>query len=403
MARNDNAAEAAAKAAERAASEAGRVLQERQQARSEAPDPSPERTLHLPKKSEVVLSDAESEANLAKARKNVPNKKGLEEIRRTRADQDGSLESLEKNQPEEPEKPAKPAAAPAKAPEAPAAPAAESTVAAAAAQQPEQPAAPEAPKTVRVKIDGVESDVSESEVNDYGGVKAYQIAKAAENRLAKANESLAESRKMQQAMADLMARANPPKPTETDAQFIASRMEKVRFGTEEESAAAMQEILARSRPQIDQNAVVLQATTSMKRDNAMAQFAKEFQDVASQPMLKILVANLEHQKLAQYVPNGQVNWAALATLDWDNFYRTIGNEVRSVLGPRQPQPAQAAAALAAPTTGSTSLPSEKEARKASIVNLPTASARAELPEESKPESREESLNRLRKSRGQPTI
>src|SRR6185295_2067396 len=145
------------------------------------------------------------------------------------------------------------------------------------------------------------------------------------------------------------------------------------------------------------NALVTQATVSIKRDNAMEQFKKEFQDVAANPLLSQLVENLERQRLTPYVTNGKPNWGGLAQLDWGNFYRTIGNEVRSVVGPRPSQPAAGAATPAAATEGTPSPASEKEARKSSIVTLPTASARAELPKESKPESREESLNRMRAS------
>jgi hypothetical protein len=85
-------------------------------------------------------------------------------------------------------------------------------------------------------------------------------------------------------------------------------------------------------------------------------------------------------------------------IDWQKFYSTIAHEVRGAFG-RQSQPA---AQPAAPTGGNPSQPvSEKEARKASITTLPTAAARATPPAEEKPETREESLNRMRKARGQP--
>jgi hypothetical protein len=58
------------------------------------------------------------------------------------------------------------------------------------------------------------------------------------------------------------------------------------------------------------------------------------------------------------------------------------------------------AATVATETGKTSA-SEKEAKKASIVNLPTASQRAVLPKEEKPQTREEIFREERKARGLP--
>jgi hypothetical protein len=93
--------------------------------------------------------------------------------------------------------------------------------------------------------------------------------------------------------------------------------------------------------------------------------------------------------------NGQPNWQALATVDFDNHYRMIGNRIRNMFGGKTQ-------AAPSPTETSKTSASEKEARKASIVNLPTAAQRASLPTEDKPESREEMLNRARKARGLPT-
>ena len=78
------------------------------------------------------------------------------------------------------------------------------------------------------------------------------------------------------------------------------------------------------------------------------------------------------------------------------FYRTIGNEVRSVVG-RSSQPAKATVEAPVGNTSQT----DKEPRKASIVNLPTASTRAAVKEDPKPETREDILNDMRKRRGLP--
>jgi hypothetical protein len=228
--------------------------------------------------------------------------------------------------------------------------------------------------TVRVKVDGEEYDVTQEEVETYGGVKAYQIARAAENRLQKAQETLAEVRKLQETKVE--------KPVTPD-EFIKQKIEVLRWGTPDESAAALREILAHQNKPVDENALVQRATDQMRHDEAVRNFDKEFTDIAASPLhLKLIVA-LRNERLLQGHPG-----------DWGNFYRSLGNEVRGVM-PKQNQPG--ASQMKA---GETSLPSDKEARKSSIVNLPTASAqRATLPEEPKPESRADILAQMRKSRG----
>ena len=241
-------------------------------------------------------------------------------------------------------------------------------------------------KMVKVKVDGQEFEVAQTEVDEAGGVTAYQKDKAAENRLRKANETLAESRRIQAEIAQWIQQQTKP-AVETDDQFIASKIDVIRFGTPEESAAALKAVLERSK--IDQNAVTRNAVTIMQRNLALDIFKKEFQDVASNPDLLRLAVFLENELIPQAGPN----------LDWQNFYRSIGNRVRSVVG----RPSQSATTpTAAPTSDTPSPASDKEARKASIVNLPVAAARAELPKEEKPETREDVLNQMRKSRGIPT-
>ena len=252
---------------------------------------------------------------------------------------------------------------------------------------------PETPKMVKVKIDGVESEVSESEVEEYGGVKAYQIAKAADNRLAKAREITEESRKSQAQLAQiaelLLKQQQPKTPTVTDDDFIKSKLDLIRFGTPEEGTRAFMEALQRVTPKpVDQGSLVSQAVMAMQRQTAVAEFAKKHQNIVGNPLLLKLAQTLEQEELRKSIASNQ-------PIDWNKLYDTIGVQVSSVAPPRQSQPAA--------TTKDTSTPSaasEKEARKASIINLPVASARVEQPKEEKPETRDESLNRMRKARGQ---
>ena len=254
--------------------------------------------------------------------------------------------------------------------------------------EPEAPKVEEAPKSVRVKVDGEEFEVPQSDIDEAGGLVAYRLNRAAENRLRKINDILSKSHQA--------APATPPQPQITDDAFIASKIDIIRFGTPEESAAALREVMQRQNPKQDNSLVINQAVTQIKRDTAIAKFKAEFSEIVSTPLLMKLAGTLENETLAQLNPQALANPQFVSQFDWDDFYRRIGNQVRGAVG-RQSQPAQP------PQTNGTPSPSpDKEARKASIVNLPTAAARAAIPEEAKPETRADILNDMRKARGLPT-
>lgn len=238
-----------------------------------------------------------------------------------------------------------------------------------------------APAMVKVKVDGEEFEVPQEEIDAAGSVAAYQRERAAENRLKRANETLAESRKVQAQIAQWMEQNTKKEPVETDDQFIVSRMETLRFGTQEEAAVAMKEILARTNKPVDANVITTVAVNRIREDAAIDTFKREFSDVIANPLLLKLASTLEQEKKAQLkkVP------------DWNEFYRSIGNEIRSVVGkPNQQSETKEG-------EGKTS--QSKEERKSSIVNLPTAGSRAAVPEATKPETREDVLNEMRKARG----
>ena len=245
-------------------------------------------------------------------------------------------------------------------------------------------------KTVRVKVDGKEFDAPEDEVNDVGGVKAYQILKAQENRLRATTEALAQTRQTQAALTQWIEQQNKaaaPQQKSND-QFIQEQMDIIRYGSPEESAAALKAVLDKSQQKVDPNAIIGQAVSVMQQQQAESAFVSEFSDIVHNPLLLKLVINLKDERIKE--SQGRIQ-------DWPTFYRSIGNEVRGAIG-RQNQPATAQTSNT--TTGPTSsATSDKEARKASIVNLPTAAARAVVPESDKPETREDILRQMKKSRG----
>lgn len=355
---------AAAEHAAQQASDAARVLQQRGQEYKKEPAPEPE----------VLLSDERIE----ELRGKNPNTLAREEIIASR----NSEPKAEEEKPvEKPVEKAPEAVAPIEAPETPAA----------------EVVAPEAPKTVKQKVDGEEIEVPISEIEEAGGERAWRIQRASENRLNKANETLAESRRAQSEITQLATallsqrQGVQAKPQETDEAFITSKMDTIRFGTTEESAKAQIEIVQRLAKPVDRNSIVAEATAYFHHDQAVKAFDKEFQDVVTNPIRLKAVVALRQERLDRHrieKPNQSV--------DWDSFYRTIGTEVRSAFGG-----SSQAATPPAVTSGTPSQPqSEKEARKASIVNLPAAAAKAEMSKEDKPETREDILNNMRKQRGQ---
>lgn len=374
--RNDGAAASAAALA----SEAARVLQERsQQRKAEPPAPQPES-----RKEEVPVDPAKIES----ARKNTPHRKGMEEVLARRKEQEeldqpkAEEKKEEKPAPKVEKAEAKPAAPATEAQEKPAEPKAEEVKA-------EAPAAPEAPKTIRVKVDGEEFDVPAEDVEAAGGVRAYQTGRAAENRLRKTSELV---ERLQRSLAT-QPPAQPQPPQKSDVDFIAEKMDVVRFGTPAEAAAALLEIQNRGKQQVDPNQIINQAVGAMQRQQAVVEFGKEYQDIVSSPLLVKLAVQLENEELAAAHKAGQ-------RVDWKNLYSKIGTQLRSLVPARQSQPT----ASATTTPGNTSQPSAKEERKASITNLPTSAARAKLPEEEKQltpdEARAEAIRDMKKSRGQ---
>ena len=351
-------------AAAQAASEAARTLQAAGQAKkSEAPQ--------APK----VEVQADPGA-MAKALKNRPSSQAMDEILAKRG-LDKEEEVKEEPKVEAPKEEPKAE----EADETKAEPVVEEVKA-------EAPPVVEAPKTVRVKIDGEETEVAQSEVDEAGGIVAYQRDKASEKRLAEAKAILAEAKRMK-----AEAPKEPEKPSVSRQQFITERMDKIRFGTPEEAAQAQLEIMeyGKEKP-VDQNQISNQVMERIKNENAVAKFKTEFADIASNPVLFKAAIAIERERLPKLLEAG-------GPIDHEKFYRTIGNEIRSAVG----RPHQSATQTTQ-TASTTSSPSKEEKKAGAVVTLPTAGARAALPKEDKEptpdEERKSWFAETKKARGQ---
>lgn len=231
---------------------------------------------------------------------------------------------------------------------------------------------------VKVRVDGEDFEVSQEEIDQAGGVKNFQIQRASENRLRQANEALAEVRKLR----------DVPRETSKEAPDEAMKkdLEILRWGTPEDATAALKRILTSQAKPVDQNQIVEMAADKMRHDDAVKSFDREFKDIGASPMHLKLVIALRNEAVQKGHPG-----------DWDNFYRSLGNQVRTIM-PRTGATSQPSDKS---TTDATSQPSDKEARKSSIVNLPQAAARAALAEEPKQETRADTIASMRKARGLP--
>lgn len=385
--------EQAAQIAASQASEAARLLQARQQetlhlpskaSRQESNEPARNESSELNTDSVSLPEKQDDDKPMPQIKRGSPiNRESvMDQIRAAR----GETDTTDDETPEKPVVTGKPV----KAQEAVEKP----------ADAPHETPAEPVVETVRVKVDGQEFDVPKADVEEAGGVGSYQREKAEENRLKRLNESIAESKRTNAAMMEWLTRQQTPQtpnqPQVTDAAFIQSKLDIIRFGTPEEGAQAWVEIQERQAPKIDPNNIANQVMDKVRRDAATQQFQKDFADVVKNPMLLKLAIVLENERLQEHnrANPGQ-------PIDYSSFYSKIGNEVRSVTGrPSQPATVSTAAQTsAASEPGTPSQVSDKEARKsASIVNLPTAAARAVQSEDPKPETREQAMERMRRSR-----
>jgi hypothetical protein len=240
-----------------------------------------------------------------------------------------------------------------------------------------EPTATSEPEMVTVKIDGEEQSVTKADVDALGGVAAYQIHKAAEKRLAQANHEKQEMAKLLEQARVMFESAKPKEPVKPPEELLKEKVQQIQFGTPEEAAQALQEILASNTKQVDANQVAAQVMTQIQQNTA-----------AQHPVLVKLALVLERDKLNKSPPS-----------DWNRFYSDLEAEFRNAIG--KPVTTQTPSSSTPQSGQPTSGLDAKLSRKDNIVNLPTAAARVAAPEPDKPLSREDRLNQLRTARGQP--
>jgi hypothetical protein len=378
--RTDKMAEAAAAEANQAAvepsepvnpaSEAGRVLRAQRDKPVEKPEPVTPRHEQNPR-NKIYAELVESRKEVEKSEEPTTDKP--EEIK--------------------PEAPAPDAVAPASPPVDP--PPSTEPVAAA--------------PTVKVKVFGEEMDVPQSEVDEAGGIAAYQKQRAADVQFKKANEVMEQARKEREQLMQFYAQHFKAQQPQVTPQQAAARkaelVEQMVYGDTQQKLAAYEELnKLNSGQQFDPQQFKQSLKVELAIQSSADKFKSEFADLISNPDILALATIKERQMLDKY------NMSNLPA-SFDTEYRKIGNELRALVG----RPTQPAAEASNTTTGQT-IPataspqgtptSAKEERKASnIVSLPQASARAtpkEKEELTPDQARNKALRDMRRARGQPT-
>jgi hypothetical protein len=254
--------------------------------------------------------------------------------------------------------------------------------------------------TVKVKVDGEEFEVPQSEVDEAGGVQSYRMVKAMENRLKKATDTATEARKTQeqtmQLLQSLFQQQRQPQVTPQQAAARkAELVEQMVYGDTQQKLAAYEELSKlNSGQQFDPQQFKQSLKVELAIQSSADKFKSEFADLISNPDILALATIKERQMLDKY------NMSNLPA-SFDTEYRKIGNELRALVS-RPSQPTQVLAETPQPAIPAT----DKEARKSSnIVSLPQASARAtpkEKEELTPDQARNKALRDMRRARGQPT-
>jgi hypothetical protein len=226
---------------------------------------------------------------------------------------------------------------------------------------------PDKPKMVKVKVDGKEMEVPEQQILD-AGVRTLQKETAADQRLAEANRILNEAK-------EVVAPKVKPLP-EMDAVELTRR---IRLGNDEEAQEAIRLLQGRPQATPEQIAEAVESRVlgQIEAKEAGNWFIDEYKDIVGDPYLaSIIVA--ENERLSDSGDNRPLKAR----------YKEIGDNVRAKLTEWR-----GGKATVSTTT-------DKLERKSTIENLPSASARQQAPEQPKPETPSEIIQKMREARGQ---
>lgn len=236
------------------------------------------------------------------------------------------------------------------------------------------------PKKTKIKVDGQELEVDDEKIRE-AGIKALQKESAADKRLEEATRLRAE------AEASILAarnneRTDPPAggPTVveklTDDNFL-SAVKAIQYGSEADAMTALKSLIATAATTGQpEGLTVAQANELLDFREATKWAHDEYKDVLGDPKLKSLFVT-EEKRLR----------AAGDMRPYREIYTDIGSGLREWRTSLSPTPTP------------TPTPSRLE-RKATVVNIPTASVRQPAPQPVKEPSPSDIVDKMRTARHQ---
>jgi hypothetical protein len=241
----------------------------------------------------------------------------------------------------------------------------ETTVPSGEAPEPE-PETPRGPEMVKVKVEGNEYEVPKEQVDAEGGLEFYQkraaanlIFQRAKQREDEANRILAEARQPKQ----------PPQSTEPQNP-VAQLIETIRFETDPTKAAeAVKQLVAQTT--LTQQQVMGLVHQQLEADRSIGKFKSDFPEIAKDPLLYKMAVDLENH--ARQSGNTEPN---------ESLHQKIGK----FLSDKYIKP-----------SGDMQ---EKKDKKATVINIPQAKAKAQAPEPPKEKTVQEIIADERRSRKQ---
>lgn len=229
-------------------------------------------------------------------------------------------------------------------------------------------ATPAEPAPIKVKVDGIEKEVTQDEL-----VRTYQKNAAADQRLEEATRLLREAEaRAAQAPAPQQFQTPAEPPADSKAK-VKEALDKLYEGDADSAADLLGDLLAKRggdqptpvAPVIDVDQIAAQLEEKLAINGAISKVQSDYPDILADRDLETLTAMKVNGLVATGIPRAQAIVEAA-----DAMYKTLG---------RTPAGRQAPAKPAAPT-------SEKLLRKQQMDQIPVASSAAATPQDATAET-----------------
>ena len=222
-----------------------------------------------------------------------------------------------------------------------------------------------APRTVKVKVDGVEKEVSEEEL-----IRSFQKNAAADHRLEEAARLLREAQVASQTAAIVQPEPQPQAPVIDLRQEAADVLAKMYEGDQDAAAEALANLLNKQkggdRPtqpavqSVDEGLLTQRVLEQIAINQAFEKVKTDYPEILNSPRLESLAV----MEIDQRVANGERRSQAMLTV-CDEIYKEFGKG-RSTEPVEKPM-------------------SKREQNKARLDTVPTASAAAVAPKVEEPD------------------